>query len=305
MLIKPEVIYTGIPFEKVTLLEEVRENEGKLINYTNVKSCEDEELIWPVGVKVQDNQRFWRDVQQLYFPFNEFDHNDDINMWLRIQDFCMNYGYLLPPELKSTLVPTAEPWEQCKRWLNVFHCLTTMAGHAKNGRTSPLWDKIDELHSQNDTKQDIRTIPFVEGFRYERNYITVALSPWEEPQEGMTEGEIRLWPQDDNELLFVTWNSILTTTLDMLQLVPLKAIDREETPFIKEPRPLITWAFRPKGAIQAAFVQWYLQEIAPFNINICATNDCSMPVIPPQKKYCSETCRQKTKKREQRSKMKI
>ena len=301
MLIKPEVIYTGIPFDRVTLLES---NEGNLINYTGIKECIDEELPSPVGIKSQGKVRFWRDVQQLYFNFEGYDKAKNINDWLRIQEFCQQFGYFLPPDLRSSQVPTAESWDECKLWLKVFYVLTTIVEQAKRGRLEPLWDLISKAKSEYEGEER-KFVPLTEAFSYNRIVIGIDMHPWEECQANQPQRvKMKLWPSNNNELLFVIWNSALNTILKMLQLIPLHATGRENSILSQNDRPLITWAFSPRGNILSAFVQWYLQEIAPFNINICAADNCSMPVIKPKKNYCSSACRERMKKRRHRNRNK-
>jgi hypothetical protein len=61
--------------------------------------------------------------------------------------------------------------------------------------------------------------------------------------------------------------------------------------------PKVTWAFEAKGAVEAAFLQWFFTEFSQIQPNMCAADDCSNLVPADRSRWCSERCRERMKKR--------
>ncbi|HHY12248.1 MAG TPA: hypothetical protein GX529_06430 [Firmicutes bacterium] len=251
----------------------------------------------PFPNPINKDPRFWEKVRQLYFAFK----NHDIS---RIEKFYGSYGPLGPGsaghswEVYAALVWdmgnslgeefskylslidrsfTFESWDWCEENLDWFRMLTVLTEHIKQGRTSALWEIINKASSDMvfDGAVSIQVAPNI--------------SVWRNPHLPET---------DEQSLVPFVWFAILESVKKQLRQIHL---DFDARPPNAKGLPFC-WSFRPKGAIEAAFLQWCFQELAPMATDIkeCARSDCNNLVFGSRKKYCSERCYRTQKKRRYR-----
>ncbi|TEB14617.1 hypothetical protein Psfp_02758 [Pelotomaculum sp. FP] len=248
---------------------------------------------------VEENPRFWREVRQLYFDFEN-------QKWESINNFYQQYGRIGKTPDDRQFGGEWEIIKDVQAWLNWFRVLTVMTEHAKTERLAPLW----EMFGPPRESKDLQIIYFVNMAK-----VTFPIFPDDPPQQLIQpineQPTIRyspkfdprrsrmLWvtPQNDVELLEATWQAVIDAVTDGLR--PIKLVPNN-THTLSTKTPLITWGFLVDGALQAAFMQWFFQEIAHMNVTTCEADDCKNIVLPPRERFCSERCRQREKKRRQR-----
>lgn len=226
------------------------------------------------------DQNFWQKVSSLHFAFEEKAH-------AKIKQFYREYGFL-------KVLPSAklEDWEYTKAAVEWFNLLTSMTRWLKDRNLGPLREAID-----NPGSGSVEILPgtktmypvILKGID---QHFSIDLLDY-------TSEGAHLEP--DDRLLAMAWHSILDAVNSQLN----------ESTFTLASAPegfAHTWHFRAKGAFEAAFLQWYFQELAGYEIAKCRRRGCENPVIPPVRQrgskqdYCSKRCRWAESKRKQREK---
>lgn len=237
-----------------------------------------------------ENPRFWEEVRQLYFAFEREDMS-------AIRDFYEMYGALgypgddgerepLPgiigerrPRWAGQFPYLPEPWEWCSSVLNWFRLLTIIVNHCKQGRADVLREIWDRWESQYVCRDLLYGLP---------------VQLHELPR-----------PKMDEDLISFFWGMMMASVGMVLGQIPLRLVEPEMLPFLElssaGPCSSPVFGFSPLGALEAAFLQWYFQELAPVGVRKCAREDCNNLVLSPRQKYCSARCRETEKKRRQRN----
>jgi hypothetical protein len=238
---------------------------------------------WHPDDFLDSHPRFWDDVRQLAFAFDEEDED-------RVCRFCCEYGRLG----RYPLPMLHESWAYLKDIVGWFQMLTCLTEAVKERRTGFLREFGREY-----TDEDVDR-----GFR--PGYFHTSYGEWEGRDSNLyyirfphdtdhTSPVPRYFaPQDDALLLEGTWRAITETAaiyLDSVRLVPL-AQDFSNNRF-----PKVAWTFRAEGAVEAAFLQWFFTEFSQIQPTICAAGDCTNLVPHDRRKWCSDRCRERVKKR--------
>lgn len=241
---------------------------------------------------LRDGQ-FWKAVRQLDFAFQDGNTR-------RIADFYREYGRLLPvtPGAAERAWNTAlakldtpdgplidaeaavEVVSEVRSWLTWFRMLTLVVEWVKRGRLEPLWEMVGKPRPLQDPILLAAASP---------------AGPFLELPPILRRRRSGAWsPATDAELVRLTWTAATQAVAQFLRLTPL-------VPAYDSKPPRVFWRFRADGALQAAVLQWFFQEMAPVNVTTCEADGCNNPVLPPRERFCSETCRQRMKKRRQRA----
>lgn len=226
------------------------------------------------------NPRFWREVRQLSFYFDD-------NNWDKIVRFYETYGALLNTLELDEIV---EHVSDVKRGLRWFRELTALLEWVKNQREGPLWEKFGPpRQSQNlaDVMVTLHGSPF--------EFYWIAYVP-RLPRRTKGGQYIFETPRTKNELFLATWLAVTDAASSYLR--KRIRVTHAASAFLEGTAAI---QFHALCALDAAFLQWYLQEVACYAVSRCAAKDCNNPVVPPRRVYCSERCRQREKKRRQRS----
>jgi hypothetical protein len=256
--------------------------------------------------EIDGNPRFWEDVRQLSFDFDRGD-------WNKIRDFYSRYGLISPVILGTNegvdLVPLV------RNALLWFLHLTNLASWVKDGKLSPLRE-------------------FFAGRDYSLFQAFSLSIPWVKPQShlqgGIVEPILALGDPDafhliiktldgvrsnllgkelmkklsnayalkDNELISHTWDLIASAVGAKLETIELVSVRQQ----VGKSKPPAVWFFRAYCALDAAFLQWYFQEIAPLKVKTCEAPGCNNPVFKPRAKYCGVKCYRRAKKQRYREK---
>ena len=228
---------------------------------------------------------FWQDVRQWGFAFED-DDSDKVRGYYRL------YGRLAVT-LHGKQRKYKESWEVNKEALGWFNLLTSLLANLKDRKLGPLWEYFSNpriqvengiwFYPEDSRKKGSGSAPPFHDFPF---YSICSLEP--------------AIPQDDEQLLKATWRVIAGEVEKMLNEIRLSPITIDEL----DSRSL-TWRFHARGAFEAAFLQWYFQELAGFKVEICQKFGCENTVPPDRKKYCGPKCyasaakqRQRVKKRE-------
>lgn len=247
----------------------------------------------PSGGQALADVRFWKTVRQLDFAFENGDTR-------KVLDFYRQYGRVLhvTPAVQQLALEAvlAEPddgdgvWvdaytgavevgSEVRSWLRWFRLLTLVVEWVKQGKLEPLWEMVGgprQLQASIVLAEASAGGPFLELPPIIRRRSPGAWSP-----------------ATDAELVHVTWLAATQAVQEFLRLTPLVPA--------RQSRPLrIFWSFRAEGALQAAFLQWFFAEFANVQAARCEARGCANIVLPPRKRFCSERCRQREKKRRQR-----
>lgn len=269
------VYFAPIPWQRVAF-------EGTALRCLEQKFPERAMLRNPAD----DNPRFWREVRQLFFALQNGD----------TATVCAFYGRYGPLGSLSDAPAEWEDLNEVRRRLDWFRELTAMLEWIKARKAGPLRERFERAHKL----QGGGAGPwFLYGLGAEGTSpaedLYIAWRPW--PRAAAT------GPANDDELFAAAWSALEDAVADALRHITM--LPGAEPRLQPPPRPLSTLVFIAPGAFAAAFMQWWLQEVAPVNVVQCAAPDCHNPVLPPRVTYCSERCREREKKRRQRQSRRV
>jgi hypothetical protein len=266
--------------------------------------------------EIDGNPRFWEEVRQLSFNFED-------GKWEKIREFYTRYGPVKPVFLTPSggidLVPSV------RNALLWFLHLTNLASWVKNGKLPPLREffdgdghaffqlfsfgvsRVKPVNFPQEGNGHLENTPGLNSFFKDTLGGTLAVSNalWATIQEStapallgkeLIERSAKARTLKDNELISHTWGLIASTVGAKLGTIEFVPVHQQVTKSI----PPVVWYFRAYCALDAAFLQWYLQEIAPLRVKTCEAPGCNNPVLNSRAKYCSLQCKWKTQKRRQR-----
>lgn len=274
-------IYADIDWLCFPKKVEIAEKEG----WRYIRAAKRQELLDVLNRSPSrlEDESLWRDVNQLYFAFNESNYE-------KIKAFYSQNGFLhvLPRDRWRRLNLPEEDWEYTLAALEWFNLLISMTWWLKNENLGPLREVFNE------TKEI--SLP---GLKIKKPYLLKG------PPNSGFDIFTNHWPhpKDDGELRKGTWAAITTSLY--YQFNRLTFGPPEVTSF-----EMMThaWYFEVYGAFQAAFLQWYFQELAGYGLRKCARDGCDNVVVPTPKKrgkekiYCDQRCRWAANKQKQREK---
>jgi hypothetical protein len=241
--------------------------------------------------------RFWEKVHQLAFSFE----NGKIN---QVEDFLRQCGPIFPS--KQAGIEEVEVLRQC---LYFFRELTNWVRWAREGRLEPLQERIEEGQLLLDTTT-FEDSPEV-------RYSPIPRTPPDIPSGIFSTETSNRQPTVHNVSIIETftvdavlaYTMIIPSSMERLpslawEVVP-RAIARylKSIPLVPEAKEgRILFRFKARGALDAAFLQWYFQE---FNVyRTCEAEGCNNPVFRINAKYCSKRCKNREKQRRHRQKLK-
>jgi hypothetical protein len=273
--------------------------------------------------KPLDNPRFWEKVRQLAFAFKE----DNLTEILGFYSECGPFGGPWGLRGQTTTV-TAEPLAYIAGWLEWFRRVTTLVDALKKGRPIPetgglaggyyvqesVWPtghasdddaewftaSVDSMH------KNAQVLAARYSWKPEwmtRGLVVHGFSDYTldfkiEFEGGATEAS----SEDVRVKSYVgAWKEITRTVTRQLNSIELTPITQD---FSRSDQPTVLWGFKPNGALQAAFLQWYFQEFAYVKMPICAADGCTGLVPPNRRSYCSPQCQWKMKQRRHRERVK-
>ena len=233
--------------------------------------------------------RFWEEVQQLAFAFNEDDE-------ARVRGFYQTYGWLG----HSPFPGFHESWAWAKDVLNWFRMLVRLAQAVRDRKVGFLRE-YGHTHTIEDIGRGLKFGYFAPSYEWwgssepdgDRTFII--RFPYDEAD--WVDIETSIPPEDDDRLLRGTWREITrsaTQYLDRITLVP------GSQDYSDPSSPRVVWGFNARGAMEAAFLQWFFHEFTAVQPTICAARGCERFVPEGRTKWCSETCREREKKRHER-----
>jgi hypothetical protein len=275
------VRYFPVHWENVTVDEKGIIRPGRVIPWGAPHSIDDDDGDEKPHIEEGKPPRFWQQVRQLYFTFEE----GKIPM-----GFYYQYGGILEDFHSESI-------EEVRKKLDWFRLLTVMVEWAKAGKLAPLW----ETFGQPQESKDCKPVFFVN----DGSELNIKFSPWFATKGGEisyytpTDDIFYYTPKNDEQLIQATWEAVTEAMEKYLQAITLVPITQGQ-PQSK----LILWGFQAKGALQAAFLDWFFQEIAHMNVNTCQARGCQNIVLLPRKIYCSERCKEREKKYRQYHKKK-
>jgi len=250
--------------------------------------------------EIAGDPRFWEKVKQLSFAFDRKD-------WGAIREFYTRYGLVSPFFVTAT--EGADLAAATQGGVTWFRHLTNITEWVKNKKLSPLreffsgeeygvfrsfpllFSRLNPLKTSQEETGDSweeTTIAF-DLIKYTtRAVLNVAASQGK---------ELGLAPQfptlKDHELIGYTWDLIARMVGAKLETIELVPVYQQQTKSI----PPVVWYFRAYCALDAAFLQWYFQEVAPLMVRTCEAPGCNAPVLDPRAKYCSQRCYWRAKKK--------
>ncbi len=204
-----------------------------------------------------------------------------------IEGFYREYGILAPGFYRepSDGEDWFESWGECLEALKWFNRLTTWFDLLKDGEVGRLRKLFEEtwLHESD--------IPF---YSIHRN--TIYFEP-PYPNDIVDYDFDTPALQNDDEVLKATWNVLTGEAAKLINLINLSPFPVEE-----DGKRSLIWQFRVHGAFEAAFLQWYFQELTPFELKKCANPNCDK-LARLGSDYCGRRCAQATAKQRQRQRM--
>ena len=226
-----------------------------------------------------ENPNFWKEVRQWGFAFEDDDSN-------KVQGYYCKYGRLQVP---GTTHVNDDNWELSKEALGWFNLLTSMMEWLKEGKLGPLW----ELFGSPRMYLDCSSVWF-----YPKNYSGIGIPffsiRWITPPVPVQKNPALfkwLAPLNDDHVLQATWDVIVgevNKMLNKIRLTPAQVGEHDNRN--------LTWRFFAQGAFEAAFLQWYFQEVADYSPDgkrkKCQNPECNnfLPLKRNpglEQKYCS------------------
>lgn len=228
-----------------------------------------------------EGPRFWEKVQQLSFAFQEED-------WPGVQRFYHGVG---PLGYRRPDGPMEyEPLIWCQGVLRWFQELTSLVRWIKDDRLSPIWEKFGPPR----LSKQVYPVSIVRPFAWTREY-ALEFAGWH-GRKGTEWGWFT--PQDDEQLVVATWQVVTHAVQDGLSRIKLEPLTAD---YRDSKAPMVAWGFKAEGALHAAFLQWWFQEVAYLNIRTCAAEGCDRPVPPHRDQFCSKQCASRERQRRHRA----
>lgn len=244
-----------------------------------------------------NDPKFWQHVRQWGFAFEDNDYD-------KVQGYYRAYGplqavprSLFHRETGYRKLHNEESWGANKAALGWFIHLTGLLDHIKEGRLGPLWKDFGNPRmsgectsvwfypeAQRQKKGRGIGVPF-----YSIRWIT---PPW---LNKMSHASNFIWltPQNNDHVMQATWDVIVMEVQKMLNEISLTPATTGE-----HDNRNLTWRFIARGAFEAAFLQWYFQEVADYRPNgkrkKCPVCEEYLPLKKNpgnKRKYCSSKCR--------------
>lgn len=275
--------YVPIPWATVSF-------EGSLIRCGQIQYSRETDLWNPVDREPD----FWRRVRNMAFDFKDWNRTS-------VEGFYKHYGaFGLPADREQSMNVfwcELERWDEVTTALDWFRVLTLLVEWIKQQKVGPIRDLFGSA-SHMFTNPD--GSPYLDSplilFGQEPHWV-IRFVPWpvfRRAGEGMQCVGWRL-PSTDAELFHAAWQA----AIDAAQAF-MRSILSLPTPRDNKPLSVPVFSFYARGALQAAFLQWFFREVVPMGVRTCEAEGCENAVLPPRKTYCSERCRQREKKRRQR-----
>ena len=227
--------------------------------------------VFKIENPLHTNDHFWKEIIGLSFSFE----NEKLQ---NIREFYQKYGSICPfsRDIGSYVL---ESWVWVKYNLIWFRYLCNIVHWVKYGTLSPLRELFSTSSEEKSNEEEPKPILSYVFLQYKIYWI----------------------PKNDEELLFLAWKAVVDETAHKLQEIQLAPTNiRGQTGF-----PPIFCQFKAEYALDAAFLQWYFQELASINAKTCAAKGCNNLVLNPRAEYCSKRCREREKKQRQREKKKL
>lgn len=232
---------------------------------------------------------FWKEVLALSFAFARDD-------WPQIRGFYRSYGPLGPPsaelgEILGEVPPNLEPYAWVKTALLWFQKLVSLVSWCKEGKTRPLWD----VFAQTRASGRVETVHFFPG----ACGLEIRWLPW---AEWVGDELVRRFPETEDEVIWAGWSAAREAI--GMQLAKAR-LSLSETVLSSDVRtPTFFWCFNAlSSAFQAAFLQWFFQEVAYVTLKKCQA--CGSYLPARRFTYCSDRCEQRVKKRRDRQRLQL
>ena len=247
---------------------------------------------------LEGHPRFWEELRQLAFAFDDDDEE-------RVRGFYQTYGELGRNPVASNPITSQhdESWAWAKDVVSWFRMLVSLTEAVKEHKVGFLRE-----YGHEHTFTDRLRAAALRGPHF--NYFEPSYKQWWRrgtpdyhiffPYDTIPGGVLRdvyVPPQDDEKLLSGTWKAITFAATEYLNMITLTPVVQD---FSDTRSPRVAWGFQVAGAMDAAFLQWFFREFWKVEFDVCAASDCANLVPEGRRKWCSETCREREKKREDR-----
>lgn len=243
--------------------------------------------------------RLWRTLLDDWLPvFREYRRRQEA-----VGNFYEQYG----PLTRFGAFKTYESLEAALQSLEWLGTLARVTQWLKDERYGPLWDWFKTPIGKRDGhKYFSATIPGVDGteeleLAYTIYYIPGGINdmPTGVVHRNLQEEVTYPYPKDDAELASETWKALMNAVWDKLREIPLSVVLSD---FSHTKEPAILWGFETRCVLDAAFLQWFFEELGYISLPKC--EGCGNIVPPGREKWCSTTCRNRVYKQRQRSRAK-
>jgi hypothetical protein len=171
--------------------------------------------------------------------------------------------------------------------------LAQLAKWVKDERYGPLWELFKSITWN--TSPIYYFMASIPGFDWNERFSI----PFYKRSGGERGPDITPDPKSDAELASEIWGAVKHAVWERFQYIPLAPVRSD---FHRPKEPVFLWGFEAKGALNAAFLQWFFEELANVSVNTCAAPDCDNIVPAGRERWCSTTCRNRVYKQQQRAK---
>lgn len=218
----------------------------------------------------------WTEIHKVYFALEDGDER-------KVLDFYRGYGTILGGD--------PEPLDEVKKRLDQFRRLTVVVECLKKPNEDRSLERIRHtlaLGKPVDLESEDAVGSFSPGEIQGPFAAFLLPSPASHAVWHVARDKAGIW----NE----AWERVSWASAQFLRDIPL-------VPLVSSSPPVM-WGFHASGALQAAFLQWFFQNLAYVNVKTCEAPGCNNLVLPPRQKYCSTRCEERMRKRRYRERLK-
>jgi hypothetical protein len=237
----------------------------------------------------KDHTTSWQDLVDLAFRFDD-------DPARALAGFYATEGPLGDPLWQRMMPGLRERIGWARAALGWFRQLTVLVSALQNGRVGQLWEFFGEPRELRlgDYGPIYLSGPHPQGDPSDLAYSIRWVATLDKDDRCFT-------PQNEAELLEVTWRIVSQAVEYELSQIPLSLINRDVS---RPAEPHLLWGFSASGAFHEGFLDWFFRIFAPFKVTTCHARGCKNPVLPPKSAYCSPECRSRQKQQDYRDRIK-
>jgi hypothetical protein len=225
--------------------------------------------------------------------------------WGQVAGFYATYGPLGDPDVHHQ--PLGERVAWCSLVLSWFHSLTALTKMLQEEDDAGLWQWFESCAPADpDSDEPLNLVKGASVFQSvalddNRSSISVTITsvgaaledpgyylehPEDEPaDEPWPDRQSIDYRREKERLYAFLWQAVVESVERRLAAIPLEPIERD---FHSLQQPVVSWGFLARGALDAAFLEWFFDVFAPSKVTVCEYLPCKQPVPEGRTKFCCD-----------------